>query len=305
MRSPFAYVASGGRLQRASIPAAVLYLGAMNAAALLSDNPVFIAGIGLCAVGAGIAAGAGRALRRAARMGLTLGVLLALLNALLAGRGETMLIRVANLAWPGRVDVTLEALYAGALIGLRVFVVLLVFAVWSAAVDPDRVRRFLRPVAWRTALTATVAIRLVPVAAADAQRVGEAARLRGPSAAAAGRGALARKLLAGALERAVDVAAALELRGYGLGRPGRNRAGRASIRDGAFAASGATILALAVAQRIAGVGSSDPYPTIAVELGLEVWLAALAAPVLALAPFSRWSWRRHSPRRDTFEVARA
>jgi len=149
MRSSFAYVPSSGRLQRAAIPAAAVYLGSMVAVALLSDNPVVIAGAGAAACVTGIAAGARRALAGAARMGLTIGLMLALLNALFAGRGETVLLRIADLEWPGRVDLTLEGLFAGGILGLRVFVVLLLFAVWSAAVDPDRVMRVLRPIAWR------------------------------------------------------------------------------------------------------------------------------------------------------------
>ena len=50
-------------------------------------------------------------------------------------------------------------------------------------------------------------------------RVREAATLRGPAAAPVGRAALARRLVEGSLDRAVDVAATLELRGHSL--PGR------------------------------------------------------------------------------------
>ena len=46
---------------------------------------------------------------------------------------------------------------AGAVIGLRVVAVVLVFAVYSACVDPDRVLRALRPVARRSAPSAAAA----------------------------------------------------------------------------------------------------------------------------------------------------
>src|SRR6185436_3506913 len=131
--------------------------------------------------------------------------------------------------WPllGRVDVTAEALAAGAVIGLRATVAMVAFAVYSACVDPDRVLRSLRPLAGRSALTATLISRLVPVAAADAARLRDAGQLRGPAAAPLGRATMARRLLTGSLDRAVDVAATLELRGYSLERtaprPWRNR----------------------------------------------------------------------------------
>ena len=42
-------------------------------------------------------------------------------------------------------------------------IVMIAFAVYSACVDPDRVLRALRPLAARSALTATLVSRLVPV----------------------------------------------------------------------------------------------------------------------------------------------
>ncbi len=131
--------------------------------------------------------------------------------------------------WPllGQVDVTAEAIAAGAVLGLRAAVAMVAFAVYSACVDPDRVLRALRPIAGRSALTATLVSRLVPVAAADAARLRDAGRLRGPAAAPVGRAPLARRLLAGSLDRAVDVAATLELRGYGLDAPRAEPAPRA------------------------------------------------------------------------------
>ena len=122
------------------------------------------------------------------------------------------------------------------------------FAVHSACVDPDRVLRLLRPLARRSALTATLITRLVPLAAADHARLREAAALRGPAAAPVGRAALARRLVAGSLDRAVDVAATLELRGYARGvaaaAPAPGAARRHSWR---FAAAGMAIAALGIA----------------------------------------------------------
>ena len=74
--------------------------------------------------------------------------------------------------------------------------------------------RSLRPLARRSALTATLIARLGPLAAADHARVREAAALRGPAAAPVGRASMVSRLVAGSLDRAVDAAAALELRGY-------------------------------------------------------------------------------------------
>jgi energy-coupling factor transport system permease protein len=279
MRSPFAYMPRPGPLQEASPGAAVAYLGSLAAVAFLFSSPLVLIAVGAATVLAGSLAGAGTAVRAGLRMGLTLGAVIVVVNGLVVSRGETVLARLGE--WPllGRVDVTAEALAAGAVIGLRAAAVMVAFAVYSACVDPDRVLRALRPIAGRSALTAALISRLAPVAAADAARIRDAARLRGPGAAPVGRGAMARRVLAGSLDRAVDVAATLELRGYGLEAP-RARGARARSRyDARFLVTAAIVLAVAIAAGVVGAGGFDAYPTV----GLDLDPATVALSVLLLA----------------------
>lgn len=309
MRSPFAYLPRRGPLQSASPGAAVTYLGALTAVAFVYSNPFVLLAAGAAAVLAGRLAGARSAVRSALRMGLALALFVTVVNALVVDRGETVLARLGD--WPlfGRVDVTAEALVAGLALGLRALVAMVAFAVYSACVDPDRVLRALRPFAGRSALTATLVSRLVPVAAADAARLRDAASLRGPGAAAVGRAPLARRLLAGSLDRAVDVAATLELRGYSLERPparrrrsgggipGRERAKSfqpASRFDRRFYATGVAVLAAAIAGKLLGADDFQTYPTIAIGFG-PATLALSALLVLSgLAPLRRRVRRRAS-----------
>jgi energy-coupling factor transport system permease protein len=159
----------------------------------------------------------------------------------------------------------------------------LVFALYSVAVDPDEVLRLFRRVSYRSALTATLATRLVPVLRRDAGRLAEAQRARpGPSPS---RFALLRAVSAGALDRAVDVAAALEVRGYGgAGAPARIRRPW-SRHDFAFALAAAAIAGGALAARYGGLLSFDAYPRLHAPLraGGLVVLAAIA--ICTLAPF--------------------
>jgi len=298
MRSPFAYTPRSGPLQAASPGAAVVYLGALVAVAFLYSSPIVLAAAGCAAALAGRLAGARDAVRVALRMGLALAALIVAVNALVVSRGETVLGRLGD--WPllGRVDVTAEAIAAGAVIGLRAAVAMVAFAVYSSCVDPDRVLRALRPIAGRSALTATLVSRLVPVAAADAGRLRDAAGLRGPGAAPVGRAPLARRLLAGSLDRAVDVAATLELRGYSLpaprSAPGRNAYDakympnalrpKRSRFDRRFYAVGLVVLAAAITGTVFGADSFSAYPT--VSLGISPMTLALSVLVLlsGLAP---------------------
>jgi energy-coupling factor transport system permease protein len=298
MRSPFAYTPRPGSLQSASPSAAVTYLGALVTVAFLYSSPLVLAAVGIAAALAGVFAGVRGAVWAAVKLGTMIAVPIVIVNALVVDRGQTVLLRLGE--WPifGRVDVTAEAIADGAIFGLRAVVVMIAFAVYSACVDPDRALRALRPLAGRSALTAALISRLVPVAAADTARLRDAGRLRGPAAAPLGRAALVRRLLAGSLDRSVDVAATLELRGYSL-KPRRRRHGgswrlsrRQSFRRGSrfdrrFYLVGAGVLFAAIVGKLVGAGDFHAYPTI--EVGTEPETLLLAALILlsGLAPRRR------------------
>src|SRR5258706_913980 len=117
---------------------------------------------------------------------------------------------------------------------------------------------------------------MVTCSAAEGARLREAAALRGPAAEPVGKAAMARRLVEGSLDRAVDVAATLELRGHSLDvrtQPRRER----SRDDPSLYATAAAILLAAAAARIAGAGAFDTYPRIQMGLG-----AITLAPCLAL-----------------------
>jgi energy-coupling factor transport system permease protein len=289
MKSPFAYTPRPGPLQSAAPGAAVAYLGALVAVAFLYSSPLVLAAVGVAAGLAGVLAGAGGAVRAAVKLGLLIALPIVVVNALVVDRGATVLLRLGE--WPlfGQVNVTAEAIADGAIFGLRAVVVMIAFAVYSACVDPDRVLRALRPFAGRSALTAALISRLVPVAAADASRLRDAGRLRGPAAAPLGRATLIRRLMAGSLDRAVDVAATLELRGYSLQPHKRGFDGRRSRFDRRFYLVGALVLLAAIAGKVVGVDGFDAYPTIKVGADPATVALSLLVVLSGLAP-----WRRNA-----------
>jgi energy-coupling factor transport system permease protein len=299
MRSPFAYAPRRGPLQAASPGAAVVYLGALLVVAFLYSSPLVLAAVGAAAGLAGVLAGAASAVRAAIKLGLLIALPIVVVNALVVDRGETVLLRLGE--WPlfGQVNVTAEAIADGAIFGLRAVVVMIAFAVYSACVDPDRVLRALRPLAGRSALTAALISRLVPVAAADASRLRDAGRLRGPAAAQLGRAVLVRRLMAGSLDRAVDVAATLELRGYSL-QPRKSFRGqlwplggtkvsieRRSRFDRRFYIVGGLVLVAAVAGKLLGADGFDAYPTIQVEVSTAAAVLSVLIVLSGLAPRRR------------------
>ncbi len=286
MRAVLAYSPRPAPLGIARPWIAALYLGSLALVAFSFANPIVLAGAGAAAIGAGFAAGAKDALARPLRWSLGLATMIIVVNVLVSQRGETILLRGWDLPVLGQIDVSAEALAEGCILALRIVVALLVFAVWSTCVDPDRVLRSIRPLAARSALTATLIARLVPLAAADAARLSQAGSLRGPGAAPLGRADLARRLLAGSLDRSVDIAATLELRGYGLGV--RAPRAREPFRRGEapLLLAGLAILAVTALAGLGGIAGFAAYPTLSVDAGLATLAFAAALPGLALAPFA-------------------
>jgi energy-coupling factor transport system permease protein len=287
MRSALAHFPGRSPLHRANPGPAMAYLGAIAGVAFVFSSPLILLATGVAAACAGVWAGAGRAVRAALLLAVPLLIVMTAVNALVNHRGETVLVRGWELPVLGQMDVTLESVVEGGTLGLRIAVVVVAFAVYSACVDPDRVLRLLRPVAKRSALTAALVTRMVPLAAADAGRLREASALRGPGAAEVGRTALARRLVEGSLDRAVDVAATLELRGHSLpGRPARRR--ERSRDDGPLWVA-ALLIALAAGAGLAlGAGEFDTFPALSLSLDVPTLVLAGLLPLLAAVPFG---WR--------------
>ena len=122
----------------------------------------------------------------------------------------------------GELSVTREELSLAALYALRFAAVGLASGAYVLLLDHDRL---LGAASWarRSALAVALATRLVPTLERDAAGLVEALRGRGVEVQGArARARLLSPLLAGSLERGLNIAEAMEARGFG--RPGRTRA---------------------------------------------------------------------------------
>jgi energy-coupling factor transport system permease protein len=95
-----------------------------------------------------------------------------------------------------------------------------------------------------------------------------------------------RAATAGVLDRALDVAAVLEVRGYGASGRYRRRHRPRNRHDVGFITASVAILALALAAGPFGLASFSAYPGLAVTAGPTVLGLALALVAAALLPFA-------------------
>jgi energy-coupling factor transport system permease protein len=264
-----------------------LWCVTLGLVALSLEHPLPVATLLAVALAAGAAAHVGKDVLRAALWAVPFAVVIAVVNAVVTRDGVTVVFRGGAVPVIGRLDITAEALVYGGVLGLRAVAIIACAALLAAAVDPDELLRAVRRRSLRAGVTAALATHLIPVLARDGRRLADAQRALtgGPPTAAARLGVL-RAITAGALDRATDVAATLEVRGFGAGeRPPRSRE-PVSRHDLAFGASALALAALAVAAWVGGWDGFEAYPRIVLPLDAGVPLLAAALTACALLPFA-------------------
>ena len=317
---PFFYRRLASPLHAARAGVGAMWALALTAAALMLFHPLVLLALTLAVLGAGYGAGVGRRLAHTLRTAAIVVVPIVAINVLVSRDGLTVFARLGDLGPFGQGDLTVEAAVYGAVIGLKVTLLILVTTLASLAVDPDELLRALRRLSFRSALTASLSTRMIPLLAADAERLAEAQRTR-PAGAPTGpraRVALLGAVVGGSLDRAMDVAATLELRGFAarrleiarssIGRPPRSRslasrlpgargpAGPSvappsthrpySRHDLAFACSTVAILALCLLGRLEGVASFAAYPLVHMPVTAATGALCIALIAAILLPFT-------------------
>jgi energy-coupling factor transport system permease protein len=321
----FVYRRLGSPLHATRASVGAVWAMAIAVAALSTGHPFVLCALALAIVLAGAASGVGRELVRSLRIAAIVAIPIVVVNVVVSRDGLTVLARLGDLGPFGQGNLTLEALVYGVAIALQVTILMLATTLASLAVDPDELLRAVRRVSFRSALTASLATRMIPVLANDARRLADAQRTRPPadvggrpregSSALSGesRGGVGLTLLGvsrvrarevrlaprartrvtllsaivgSSLDRAMDVAATLELRGFAVARRVAPIHRPWSRHDLAFACSAVALAALALAARVGGVGRFDAYPELhsgnaAATVGL-----ALIFMIVVLLPFA-------------------
>jgi energy-coupling factor transport system permease protein len=265
------------------------YGGALALAALLSENPLLLGALLGCVLLAAAGAGVGRRLMLAARASvLPVLVLSVIVNALVSRGGLTVFARLGDWGVLGQVNLTLEAVVYGLVFGLRLMVVALACMLVVCAADPDELLMALRRISPRSALTAALSTRLVGVLGQDAHRLAQAQRARPGHSGRGTRARLAvlRAAVASALDRSLDVAAVLEMRGYGACGRRRGAVGPLSRHDIGFAVSAVAVIAIALLGLIGGAGGFHAYPLIRISHSAGTLALAVALLAAALLPFA-------------------
>ncbi len=207
-------------MRHAPVPL-LIFGAALCTLAFATEQPLILAAVAVGTLALHFAAAHRR--RMYLVVGTTIGVGVALLNPFVQANGDLIVFALPDIPIFD-LQVTLEEILAGAALGLRAFTVTVAIGAVLAHVDPDRLLAVASRLLPRSALTASIAARMLPTLERDAQALSETAQLRGVSlrtgrwrVRARTAGALAVPLVGSALERSLDVAEAMAARGYGAG----------------------------------------------------------------------------------------
>lgn len=275
------------------------WLFAASVVVLSSSNPaVTLAALAaMSVVGASSARRApeGRTVWLFLKIGLVCCALRILLFGLTGHVGNTTLVHLPAVAMPRWLGgftaggiVTAEEIAQQAADGARIAAFLVCFGVFLSAVETSRVLRLVPRFLFEAGLVVSIALAFIPSMMRTAADVRDAQRLRGHRF----RGMRALRplvvpVLAGALERSLELAASMECRGYGrASKRTRLRAERMDPWDRALCVISATIAIAAVAARNVAGAHWSAFPELsAPSLDARLYLPALAlvAPVLLYA----------------------
>jgi energy-coupling factor transport system permease protein len=265
--------------------------GACLLIALAGTNPLYRGAV-VVAAAATLAATAlpGRSWRPL-QVGLVLTVLGAiLLNGLTAHLGATVLVVIPDWLPVFGGAVTLEALAYGAVQGLGLVAAVLAFAPWALALESHQVVDALPRHLERTGLLVASALNLAPRLARSFAGIAESQRMRGwrPRGPRSWGEVLLPTMLT-ALEDSLQLAEAMEARGFGSGPRSRYADVRWSLADGAVLAASGLAAAGFLASRI-WLSAPDwhPYPVLQAP-SLEP--LAGAACLLLITPALAWRSR--------------
>ncbi len=136
-------------------------------------------------------------------------------------QGLTVLFTLPEIPLPEGVgiklggEVTLEAVLNAVYFGLQLAAIFCCIGAANALGSARRLLRYMPAALYEIGIAAVIALTFAPQLVTDAGRVRSAARLRGSGRGIRQFGRLSMPILEGALERSVDLAAAMDARGYG------------------------------------------------------------------------------------------
>jgi energy-coupling factor transport system permease protein len=277
--------------------------GGLVVLSLIFSHPVYILILFLSIIPLVRLAGVGREWASTLKLALWLGLSIIVINALFSYHGDHVLLAAPfRLPAVGQPVITLEAIVFGAVMALKLAVIISVFSLINLTVHPDDIMAVLLKMRlpYKSVLVTSLSTRFVPCLVEDIGRISDGYRTRGVQLDAGGwfkrvknRAKITTALLTNSLDRSVQVAEAMEARAFGNGQ---KRVFYKEINiskiDAAALGVGLLPLAAGIAFRVIGFGDYQYYPSLS-AIGSGGWVIPVIMLLLlaAIVPLA-WLKRR-------------
>jgi energy-coupling factor transport system permease protein len=266
--------------------------GGLVVLSLIFNHPVYILILFLSIIPLVRLARVGREWASTLKLALWLGLSIVIINALFSYHGDHVLLTAPfRLPVVGSPVITLEAIAFGAVMALKLAVIISVFSLINLTVHPDDIMAVMLKMRlpYKSVLVTSLSTRFVPCLVEDIGRISDGYRTRGVQLDSGGwfkrvknRGKITFALLANSLDRAVQVAEAMEARAFGNGK---KRVFYKDINiskmDATTLGVGVLPLAAGITVRVLGFGDYQYYPKLS-AIGLVSLEWALPAIILLL-----------------------
>jgi energy-coupling factor transport system permease protein len=272
-------------------PAAVLaYLFVLLMLSLLYDNPLYLLFLLLLLALLIKGVDGWEAWEGFLKAGVFLMLMVMVINPLVIRAGATIIWHGPVLPFLGRLDVSMEAIYFGAVSGLRLQVIMGIFCLYNLMINPDNVLNLFSRVAGKSVLMIALSTRMFPTMARDLKRIKEVLQLRGVDFDEGSLWARVKKysslynvMLLSSLEDSMEIAESMQARAYGSGR--RSVYSRHLLRPRDYLSAGGSLLALLAALwgLRYGCGQYAFYPEADMLIKNRSTLVALAAVLFYLS----------------------
>lgn len=254
--------------------------------ALIFTHPVYLAALLAAVVFMFAVSGSLTVWRAFLRLSFPLIFTIILMNILFSRAGTTVLAQLSGGEGRWLLTFTWEALAYGAVMALRLLVVISSCASFFTLVSGDKMMMLMGKFGPRWALTLNLTLRLVPLMIEDYSRIAEVQRCRGVGPSSGGIGARLRSilptssiLLLSSLERSAQLAESMYARGFGSGPRSIYQKAVWNKASSRLAAGSLAAVVISIIATIYGWGYLNYYPTLA---GID-WLLTLPAALIAVA----------------------
>jgi len=262
---------------------------------LIFNDPLYILILFLSVLSLVPVARIGREWASAMRLSLWLGASIVVINTLVSYHGTHVLVEAPfKLPVLGTPVITIEAIAFGTVMALRVLVIISAFTLLNLTIHPDDIMSALlkMKLPYKSVLVTSLSTRFIPCLIEDVERISDVHRARGLELDAGNwfkklksRALITIPLLANSLDRAVQVAEAMESRAFGTGqRRTFYKEIKMTRMDAVTLVFGILPLAFGIFMRLHGYGDYQYYPTLEVlSPGFQEWLMLSILMVLLVA----------------------